>query len=527
MEVVDQWTGRHAMALRLALRLTIDGFAGRLGTAVRTVSKWNAYPNLVPIVEMQRALDTLLFQSPDDVKTRFAMLLTTVDDVAHAGTDELPPPTTVELRLTGDRHVSAALEWLDRAAGWTPGSARARVAERLNATDARRLQDRAHLRGQVRQHAIADALSTYYGGGAAGHQPYRVRTSAGLATTSVLTQPAWLDLALPLGGSIDGLQFSPTPTRSPLLDSVAVDAALQRFADVLALDMLMVNAPIYRLTSLMLGNGRLAGTVALADFVEYALTMDLLENELVDALVAGQPTMPGHLPLRDRCLPDVSTLLNLERRFCAGGVLALTAIARPAGRRRGHADYLLLVQERSGRVLNAARRLAVIPKSFHEPLVDYGNDALLGATLEREMEEELFGRTDVDSALGEFRSADPMHPSRLSEPMRWLLDRTGGEHWRMECTGFGLNLVSGNYEFASLIVIEDDEWWGRFGGHIEANWESGSLRRYSSRDRDLLTALAHDDAWSNEGLFALFQGFRRLVEVGGDRVDLPTVEWEF
>src|SRR6266542_574072 len=100
MEVVDQWTGRHAMALRLALRLTIDGFAGRLGTAVRTVSKWNAYPNLVPIVEMQRALDTLLFQSPDDVKTRFAMLLTTVDDVAHAGTDELPPPTPVELQPT-------------------------------------------------------------------------------------------------------------------------------------------------------------------------------------------------------------------------------------------------------------------------------------------------------------------------------------------------------------------------------------------------------------------------------------------
>jgi hypothetical protein len=143
------------------------------------------------------------------------------------------------------------------------------------------------------------------------------------------------------------------------------------------------------------------------------------------------------------------------------------------------------------------------------------------------MEEELFGRTDVDSTNGELRHADPMHPSRLSEPMRWLLDRVDGGHWRMECTGFGFNLVSGNYEFASLIVIEDEEWWGRFGGSIEANWESDALRRYSSRDRVLLDALAHDPSWSNEGLFALLQGFRRLAAIGGDRMQLPTVEWEF
>jgi hypothetical protein len=96
----------------------------------------------------------------------------------------------------------------------------------------------------------------------------------------------------------------------------------------------------------------------------------------------------------------------------------------------------------------------------------------------------------------------------------------------MECTGFGFNLVSGNYEFASLIVIEDEEWWDHFGGLIEANWESDALRRYSSRDMRLLTALAHDPAWSNEGLFALLQGFRRLADVGGDRVDIPFVELE-
>jgi len=46
----------------------------------------------------------------------------------------------------------------------------------------------------------------------------------------------------------------------------------------------------------------------------------------------------------------------------------------------------------------------------------------------------------------------------------------------MECTGFGLNLVSGNYECASLILIEDDEFWSAYGGRIAANWELSHLR---------------------------------------------------
>ena len=123
------------------------------------------------------------------------------------------------------------------------------------------------------------------------------------------------------------------------------------------------------------------------------------------------------------------------------------------------------------------------------------------------------------------RSADPMHPSRLSEPMRWLLEWPVGERLKLECTGFGINLVSGNYELPSLIVIDDEEFWARYGGQIEANWESADLRRYSTLDADFLAELINDVAWSNEGLFALLQGFRRLAELGGQRVKLPSIEW--
>jgi hypothetical protein len=108
--------------------------------------------------------------------------------------------------------------------------------------------------------------------------------------------------------------------------------------------------------------------------------------------------------------------------------------------------------------------------------------------------------------------------------MRWLLTDNPGA-LRMECTGFGLNLVSGNFEFACLVVVDSDEFWSRFGGQIEASWESASLRQYSSLDCQALAALARDDDWSNEGLFAFLQGLRRLSRIGGNRVDMPAIDW--
>ena len=284
----------------------------------------------------------------------------------------------------------------------------------------------------------------------------------------------------------------------------------------------MTNNPLYRLLDIDIREGVISARVGLAHFGVYALTMDLLEGELADELSAGRPTGPVHLPLRDRLLPSLAAVLDLPGRLCAGGVASLCAIARPADAYRGPADYALLVQERSGQVVNAAGRLAVIPKGFHEPLSDVRSDARIGSTLLREMEEELFARVEVDSTAGGVRAALPMHPGRLSEPMRWLLDATG--RLRTECTGFGLNLVSGNYEFAALIVIEDEDFWTRFGGHIEANWESSALRLYSSLDGELISKLVMDESWTNEGLFAFLQGLRRLSGIGGRRVNLPTVE---
>jgi hypothetical protein len=201
--------------------------------------------------------------------------------------------------------------------------------------------------------------------------------------------------------------------------------------------------------------------------------------------------------------------------------LALFAVARPASTDHPK-DYLILVQERSGHVVNSPRRLS-LTQGFHQPMIDFRVETRIALTLMRELEEEMFGREELDNTVSDQRGADPMHPSRLTRPMRWLTKDPS--RMRIEATAFGLNLVNGNYEFANVIVVEDERFWGRFGGDVEANWEAGSIRRYSTRDRELMTELISEPVWTNEGLFTLLQGLRRLAEIDPERVDLPDIEW--
>jgi hypothetical protein len=516
MTQVGGWTGQSASALQAALRLSNEKFAEKLGIGVRTVASWRQKPDLRPQSEMQQVLDTVYERASDTERARFAELLGEDPTV-----DMSPDTVEAEQRLDADPHIGAALEWLDRSARWPPGAARRAIAARLTAVNVQDLHNRSTRRSWVGQREVAGALGQYYEHGIGDHGLYTGRIGADTMNTSVLTCPAWLDLGSELRPQHDRFTVpSALPDAGIDLDEHAANLAVQRLTETLAMNTRLVNSPIYRMLTTDIRERHLGGPFGVTHFAHYALTMDLLEGELVDAIATGSPSMP----LRDRLLPDLRSVLDVGNRLCAGGVLALTAIARPADPYRGDADYLLLVQERSGRVLNAARRLAVIPKGFHQPLKDFRRDAQVGATLRREMEEELFGRPDIDNTLDDLLTADPMHATRLSEPMRWLTEQPG--RLRMESTAFGFNLVSGNYEFASLIVIEDEDFWTRYGGVVEANWESATLRQYSTTDTDLVTDLLRDGAWSNEGLFAMMQGLRRLAEIGGERVKLPPIEWE-
>jgi hypothetical protein len=527
MDVVTGWTGRTACALQAALRMGNIEFARHLDIGIRTVADWHNDPGIRPQPEKQQLLDTAYARAAPEVRERFAVLTGESLAAVSVRRDGNGAAADAEHRLITDENISGALGRLDMLAGWEPGTARRQVAERLTGLDRGDVLDRASRRRRIGRRGVADALGCYYRGQAGEHGRYGARCGddGTEVVTSVLTCPDWLDLGCALTADHDRLTLDGPPAGGDVpLDAGAVGAAVRRLAETLVAGTRFVDMPLYRLTDINARKGEISGSLSITQFASYALTLDLLEGELSDALTVGVPPEPGSLPLRDRYLPDLASVLGIAERLCAGGPLALCAFARPADPYRGPADYVLLVQERSANVVNAARQLAVIPKGFHQPLTDFRGDAKIAATLRREMEEELFGRDDIDNTVNERHAADPMHPARLSAPMRWLLTENPGA-LRMECTGFGLNLVSGNFEFASLIVVDSDDFWHRFGGQIEASWESSSLRQYSSLDGGSLATLARDDAWSNEGLFAFLQGLRRLSQVGGDRVDIPAINW--
>jgi hypothetical protein len=437
-----------------------------------------------------------------------------------------------------DLKVSAFVAWVADHSALSFQEAYGRVAESVEQLAARGPADRyaeAHRRAQVTREQLARALATYYQSPSPeelGARFYSVRVGGVPLALSILVRSDWLGASVRLGTERERFQLAAPDVAAAvqLPEGPALKAALHRLAAAETSGTVMVNNPLYRLQDVALGPQQLKATVTLTEFADYALTMDLLETELVDALVTSERSGGngrGGFPLRAVYLPSVASALTFNDRLCVGGPVALLAAARP-GTHHGQRepDYVLLVQERSARVLNVTGRLAVVPKAFHGPTTEAADEAHLSASLERELEEELLGREDLEQVSERsFRRVDPFATDQLLEPMRWLVERRGTDAYRLECLGFGINMVTGNYEFPCLIVIDDEEWWEHYSGQIEANWEMARVRRYSSRDAAGVQALALDPRWSNEGLFAFIEGLRRLAEVDTvSRVALPEIE---
>lgn len=283
-------------------------------------------------------------------------------------------------------------------------------AERLLALPPANRHAEAHRRKGITREHIARALIAYYQSGLSGGSGvtfYRARVGGIPLTLSMLVEQGWLATTVRLGSDQEQFRLS-NPGGAELadpLEGVALEAALVRLAGIEVSNTVLINNPLYRLLNVDITQHRLEATVALADFADYALTMDLLENELVNALAMGTRQVSGNtdlagmlpLPLRDSYLPTVASALAFGKRLCMGGPVALLAAARASTRyAQREPDYVLLVQERSTRVLNATGRLAVVPKAFHEPLIEATEEVRLSASLERELEEELLGREDLE-----------------------------------------------------------------------------------------------------------------------------------
>lgn len=271
MELTTGWTGRTACALQAALRLSNEAFAEHLGIGVRTVATWHQKPDLRPKSEMQQLLDTALERASPSAKKRFAALVSSlapsgVPVETTTGSVDDSALTDAEFRLSADPNICAALDWLDQHADWEPGTARQQVASRLARLDVHRLRDKGSRRGRVDQRRIAHALGEYYSDRMQGYDRYGAQCGSDREIlTSVLTCPNWLDLGCPLLSANGSLAVTGTSgVTSVSLADDAADGAVQRLAETLALDIRLVDTPLYRLLGIDIHHGHIGGTVGVA-----------------------------------------------------------------------------------------------------------------------------------------------------------------------------------------------------------------------------------------------------------------------
>lgn len=163
MNVIDTWTGRTACALQAALRMTNEGFASRLGVAVRTVAGWHQDPEIVPRTEMQQALDTTYERASENVRGRFGLLSRQPEGPAQA--QALRVAIAVVVRhdeiLLVCRRGDDALSWQFPAGMVKPGGNPESVAvqETLAETGVH-CAVRRHLGGRL--HPVTGVMASYY-----------------------------------------------------------------------------------------------------------------------------------------------------------------------------------------------------------------------------------------------------------------------------------------------------------------------------------------------------------------------------
>lgn len=139
MDVVDQWTGRHACALQTALRMTYEEFAEVLRVGRRTVAGWHAdKADQVLSANVQRALDAAYEDASEAVRVRFMHQLAADPDARSDIQPVVPLTVAIAVVISGDKVLlvcrrtaeTQSITWQFPAGVVKPGAAADMVAVR-------------------------------------------------------------------------------------------------------------------------------------------------------------------------------------------------------------------------------------------------------------------------------------------------------------------------------------------------------------------------------------------------------------
>lgn len=162
--MIDAWTGRRAVALQQAFRMTQEQFAARLGVSPRTVGKWHADPDGgISRSDMQQILDVAYEGASESVRRRFNLLVRPAVPTPQAQTFRVAVAVVTRGTdvLLVCRRGDDALSWQFPAGTVKPGRKPAVVAvEETHAETGVRCAVREHLGERV--HPTTGVLIDYH-----------------------------------------------------------------------------------------------------------------------------------------------------------------------------------------------------------------------------------------------------------------------------------------------------------------------------------------------------------------------------
>jgi hypothetical protein len=265
--------------------------------------------------------------------------------------------------------------------------------------------------------------------------------------------------------------------------------------------------------------------LAIDQYVHYRVTMGALGDELVQALMDSQfrpdevvARAETALPWRRRLLPNAAAVADYGARMCAGGVHVTFAIQRPAP----DDDFVIPLQKRSHLLSEGQAMMAVLPTAMHQPSISAAAGKPFHHTVFRELYEEVFGGDEVDDDA-QHLAEDWYTAASVCEPLAWMTEHP--ECFRMVLLGWGLNLLTGNYELAVLLVIRDPVFWEKYGHLLVTNWETAGSNSplVSSKQTLDLKNLLENPAWTGGGIFSFASSLSYLERTEPTRVRVPAL----
>jgi len=352
-----------------------------------------------------------------------------------------------------------------------------------------------------------------------GLSEYSVAVDGHTVHSGMAVLPEWIGLNNPLNDTHESASF--LPIQPPKVEFVQ-EQVLHLLHTIELMNLRLWGGPIYRLLNVDFSSGLTRSSFAEVDFLHYRFTVGLVIDELVDALSKYDFSVDkvlananSLLPVRNRILPDGQSLLGFQERICAGGITMVFAMPRP----KPYNDFIFPIQQRSAIVADGHGMLSIIPRGFHESLTDQQKDVAPSISCYREIYEELFGGKEVEQHTERLR-----HDWFFGErQMRWFIDHK--DSYELICTCFGIDMVSGNYQFGTLLIIHDGKYWDTFGNEIRANWEGKerTTRPISTKDSAALEELIQQGNWTGEGLQTLCEALLFLKKRYPRKVSLPNI----